>query len=119
MPASICWCAAVLCQSKGDQILLLLKRLIFAICILIVLLAGSIFAMRNSQSVTVDFVFGTSEWPLSVVVVVVFVLSALLGFLVGAANVLKLHASRKVLEIKLKQAEKSASGKGNKLPAEI
>ena len=66
-------------------------RIISIIAILIILVVGVEFSAVNSDPVTVNYILGTTAWPLSLVVVCAFSLGALVTAIVGLGIVLPLR----------------------------
>ena len=67
-----------------------MKRAISAVFFLVVFLVGVSFALRNPAEVTIQYYFGL-EWgpfPLSLVIIVVFLVGVLLGGVVASLAVL-------------------------------
>ncbi len=67
-----------------------MRRAISAVFFLVVFLLGVSFALRNPSKVTIEYYFGL-EWgpfPLSLVIIVVFLLGVLLGGVVASLPVL-------------------------------
>lgn len=89
----------------------IIKRIFLVAIVLLILFAGTVFSLKNSEMVTIDLVFLSGTLQLSFVVVVAFVLGAVLGLAVGLASVFKVHASKKLLEHRLRALEKSDPGK--------
>ncbi len=83
-------------QMKGQWSLIL--SLVFALIV-------AVFAVINVEPVTVDYLFGTSEWPL----ILVILGSALLGGLaVGSIGIVRVYRLQR--KIKLCENEKNRLG---------
>ncbi len=83
-----------------------MKRIIFLVVFLLVLVVGLSFALMNAETVMLSYYFGTLSAPLSIVVVVSLAVGALLGVLacMGMALGLKQEIAR--LRRSAKVAEK-------------
>lgn len=69
---------------------------------LIFTLAVAIFAVINVDPVQVDYLFGTSDWPLILVILGSVLMGALIMAAVGIVQIAKLKKEIKVLSMKLK-----------------
>lgn len=67
-----------------------MTRVIGLIFILVVLVFGLTFGIMNAESVQIDYYFGMGEMPLSLILVIAFVVGALFGAVVNAGMILKL-----------------------------
>lgn len=81
-------------------------RIITYLFILVVILFGISFAVLNLESVTVNYYFGQSSLPLSLLLVLVFALGCLIGMLVGFLLLLKQKLKTYRIRQRLKLAEK-------------
>lgn len=81
-------------------------RIISYVFILIIILFGISFAVLNLESVTVNYYFGQSSLPLSLLLVLVFTLGCLIGMFVGFLLLLKAKLKTYRLRQRLKLAEK-------------
>ncbi|ALC81823.1 MULTISPECIES: LapA family protein [Bacillus] len=75
---------------------------------LIFTLLVAIFAVINVEPVQVDYLFGTSEWPLILVILVSVLMGAVIMAAVGIIQIAKLKKEIKVLSAKLKQTQTSS-----------
>jgi len=57
------------------------KRIVSYTLLLLIVLMGILFAVLNAQPVKFDFYFGSTEQPLSLIIVVTLILGSLLGIL--------------------------------------
>ncbi len=84
-----------------------MKRIIFLVVFLLVLVVGLSFALMNAETVMLSYYFGTVSAPLSIVVVVSLALGALLGVLacMGMALGLKQEIVRLRRSVKVTEKE--------------
>lgn len=75
---------------------------------LIFTLLVAIFAVINVEPVQVDYLFGTSDWPLILVILVSVLMGAVIMAAVGIIQIAKLKKEIKVLSAKLKQSQTSS-----------
>jgi len=69
-----------------------MKRILYALLAVVVLLAGIAFALHNKQIVEIGYYFGLSwSGPLSVALLTTFVLGALAGWLAGLRMVVRMQ----------------------------
>lgn len=81
-------------------------RIISYLFILIVILFGISFAVLNLDAVTINYYFGQSSLPLSLLLVLVFALGCLIGMVVGFLLLLKAKLRNYRLRQRLRLAEK-------------
>ncbi len=67
-----------------------MTRVIGLIFILVVLVFGLTFGIMNAESVQIDYYFGIGQMPLSLILVIAFVVGALFGAVVNVGMILKL-----------------------------
>ncbi|MDA7027653.1 lipopolysaccharide assembly protein LapA domain-containing protein [Bacillus sp. CLL-7-23] len=67
----------------------------------------AIFAVMNVEPVKVDFLFGTAEWPLILVILTCVLMGALITGLTGAFQIIKLKKELKTLKIKKTEDDQS------------
>lgn len=89
----------------------LLVGLIFAIII-------ALFAVYNVEAVPVNYIFGTAQWPLILVILGFALLGALLSGTVAIYRSFKLSRKLKHLEVELKKKEATIEGLQNELFAQ-
>ncbi len=84
-----------------------MKRIIFLVVFLLVLVVGLSFALMNAETVMLSYYFGTISAPLSIVVVVSLAAGALLGVLacMGMALGLKQEIARLRRSVKVAEKE--------------
>ena len=82
-------------------------RIISYFFILMIILFGMTFATLNSESVTINFYFGESSLPLSLLLVLVFAFGCLIGMVAGLwmliKSKIKLHHARSRLAMAEKE----------------
>jgi putative membrane protein len=81
-------------------------RIISYFFLLAIVIFGMIFAILNSESVTVNYYFNQSTLPLSLLLVIVFALGCLIGMVVGFWLLLKAKVQNYRMRQKLSVAEK-------------
>ncbi|MDA1477408.1 LapA family protein [Bacillus changyiensis] len=67
----------------------------------------AIFAVMNVEPVKVDFLFGTAEWPLILVILACVLMGALITGLTGAFQIIKLKKELKTFKTKKTEEEQS------------
>ncbi len=75
-----------------------MARIIKFVVLLIVFVIGLVFALLNDQAVQINYYFGSTEVPLSLVAVLSLVLGALVGMVVSLAILVK--AKRQVSSLR-------------------
>ena len=81
-------------------------RIISYFFLLVIVLFGMTFATLNSESVTINYYFGQSTLPLSLLLVLVFAFGCLIGMIVGFWLLLRAKLLNYRLRQKLNLAEK-------------
>lgn len=81
-------------------------RIISYFFLLAIVIFGMIFAILNSESVTVNYYLNQSTLPLSLLLVIVFALGCLIGMVVGFWLLLKAKIQNYRMRQKLAVAEK-------------
>ena len=81
-------------------------RIISFFFLIIIVMFGVTFATLNSESVTINYYFGQSTLPLSLLLVLVFALGCLIGMLVGFWLVIKAKLQNYRIKQRLSLAEK-------------
>ncbi len=82
-----------------------MKRTLYGVLAVVVLLAGIAFALHNKQIVEISYYFGLRwDGPLSVALLTTFVLGALAGWLAGLRMVVRMqrqlvHARKEIRSI--------------------
>ncbi|MBV9576179.1 MAG: LapA family protein [Gammaproteobacteria bacterium] len=74
-------------------------RIISYFFLLIIVIFGMTFATLNSESVTINYYFGQSSLPLSLLLVLAFALGCFIGMVVGIWLLIK----AKILNYRLRQ----------------
>jgi putative membrane protein len=77
-------------------------RILKLIFILLIMLVGAAFAVMNSESVTLNYYFGSTQSPLSVIIVGAIALGALCGLLAAYGRILRQHHEIATLRRKIK-----------------
>ncbi len=78
--------------------MLLIKLLIFTVLITI----GAVFALNNSDSVTLSYYFGSQEMPLSLLLIFTLIVGAVIGILSATVTILRLKRENASLQRKAK-----------------
>src|SRR5205823_4907907 len=81
-------------------------RIISYIVILLIVVFGVSFATLNSETVTINYYFGQSTLPLSLLLVLIFACGALIGMIVGFWLLIKAKIINYRLRQRLNLAEK-------------
>lgn len=81
-------------------------RIVSYFFLLVIILFGMTFATLNSESVTIDYYFGQSSLPLSLLLVLVFALGCFVGMVVGLWMLVKAKMQQYRLRQRLILAEK-------------
>lgn len=79
-------------------------RFIKLIFILLIMMIGAAFAVMNAEPVMLNYYFGTSEFPLSVILVGAITLGAVLGILASLSGALRLRRENMNLRHKARLA---------------
>lgn len=83
-------------------------RLIGFLFLVVLVVLGLSFAVLNSRPVSLNYYFGYSDIPLSMVVVLSLAAGAVIGVLVSAGLILRSKAQSSQLRRKLRNAEKDS-----------
>ena len=86
-----------------------MKRIISGIFIFLIVLAGILFAVLNSQNVQLNYYFGSKEVALSLLMIIVMIIGTLLGILVSVGHLLKARHDISRLKKSVQLAEKEVS----------
>lgn len=81
-------------------------RIVSYFFLLVIVLFGMTFAALNSESVTINYYFGQSTLPLSLLLVLVFAFGCLIGMIAGFWLLLKAKMNNHRLKQRLNLAEK-------------
>ena len=81
-------------------------RIVSYFFLLMIILFGMTFATLNSESVTINYYFGQSSLPLSLLLVLVFALGCMLGMVVGFWLLIKAKIQNYRMRQRLQLAEK-------------
>ncbi|MCG8378479.1 MAG: LapA family protein [Proteobacteria bacterium] len=83
-----------------------MSRIAKLILILVILLFGLAFHLKNNQLVALNYYIGVIELPMSLVIVLVLILGALLGILASLPLIIKLKQQKLRLEKQIQNSEK-------------
>lgn len=86
-----------------------MKRILSTIVIFLLVLTGILFAVLNSQTVQLNYYFGSKEIALSLLMIVVIILGTLLGILVSVGHILRARHDISRLKKNIQLAEKEVS----------
>lgn len=81
-------------------------RILTYLLLLLIVILGISFASLNSQKVWINYYVGQERMVLSLLLVIVFVIGSLIGFIVGLWFYLKIKLKNYSLKQRLKMAEK-------------
>lgn len=84
-------------------------RIITLISSGIIILLGVTFAFLNSEPVMVNYYIGTTQVPLSILLVSILAVGSILGLLIGFVHVIKLKFLNRKLRKRLELFEKEIS----------
>lgn len=87
-------------MKKGKDV-----KIIGWIITLAIIVMGVAFSALNAQSVSVNYLFGKSELPLAVILLLAFGLGVLLSILILGPKIVSLATKNKWISNKLKKAE--------------
>ena len=84
-----------------------MKRIMLVLTGLVVVLLGLSFSVINAEPVSLNYYYGQTDIPLSIIIVLAIVIGALLGIFTSLSLVVKAKSELKKLrkEIKLKEQE--------------
>ena len=77
-----------------------MKRVIYLILAMILIIVGIYFAVLNADNVTLHYSFGSTEVPLSFILVIAMIIGAILG--VAASASLFVGSRREIARLKKK-----------------
>jgi putative membrane protein len=83
-------------------------RLFGYLLLVILIVFGLSFAVLNAEPVSLNYYFGSSDVPLSMIVVLSLAAGALIGLLVSMGTILRLRQQRAKLRKQLQRAERAA-----------
>lgn len=81
-------------------------RIVSYFLLLVIVLFGMTFATLNSESVTINYYFGQSALPLSMLIVLVFAAGCMIGMIVAVWLLVKAKIHNYRMRQKLELAEK-------------
>ena len=82
------------------------KQVVTILLFLVFFTAGILFFIRNNQSITVDYILGSIEMPISFMLLITLFTGAVLGVLATVPSLLRLKYEKSRLERQVKVAEK-------------
>lgn len=88
-------------------------RILGLVFFIIVILLGISFAVLNAEEVKLNYYFGTTSLPLSLVTVIAFAIGAILGILVSLFLILRLKSQNAKLRRTIRNAEKEVKNLRN------
>ena len=65
------------------------------------------FSILNADNVLLNYYFGTLHWPLSLILVIVFLLGLLIGFIINLSKLLRSRLQTAKVKRELQQLRKS------------
>ena len=86
-----------------------LKRILYISVFIIVLLVGLLFYVKNNQTVELNYIIGTTELPVSLLLLACLSLGALLGILATIPMLLRIRHQKSRLEKQVKMTEKEVN----------
>ncbi len=91
----------------------MLKRIGLVVLVLIILVTMLTFTALNSGTIDLDLAFFAGTYPISVVLVVIFVVGTIFGMLCMTAFVFRLIKERRILRRSLRMSESEVSSLRN------
>ena len=82
------------------------KRIVYTILFIIVLVSGLLFFIKNNQVEEFNYIIGSKELPLSILLLTSLVAGAILGILATVPLILRLNHQKRRLEKQVKLSEK-------------
>lgn len=86
-----------------------LKRILYFSVFIVVLLLGLLFFVKNNQTVELNYIIGTTELPVSLLLLACLSLGALLGILATVPMLLRIRLQKSRLEKQIKMTEKEVN----------
>jgi putative membrane protein len=86
-----------------------MSRILSAIALLVLIGAGITFTVLNPQQVTLNYLLGSLQLPLALLVVLVLAVGAVLGLLVAGFLILRLKRDNRRLRRASRQAEQEVA----------
>ena len=81
------------------------KRIVYTTLFIVVLVSGLLFFVKNNQLQQFDYIIGSIELPLSILLLISLVTGAILGILAAVPLILRLNHQKKRLEKQVKLSE--------------
>ena len=82
------------------------KRIIYMLLFIVVLVCGLLFFVKNNQLQEVNYIIGSIELPLSILLLASLAIGAILGILATVPILLRLNHQKSRLEKQVKLSEK-------------
>lgn len=82
------------------------KRIIYITLFVVVLFCGLLFFVKNNQLQEVDYIIGSIELPLSILLLTSLAIGAILGIIATVPVILRLNHQKSRLEKQVKLSEK-------------
>lgn len=83
-----------------------MSRIAKLITVLVILLFGLAFHLKNNQLIAVNYYLGEIELPLSLIIVLILIAGSLLGILASLPAIIKLKQQNLKLDKQVKNNEK-------------
>jgi lipopolysaccharide assembly protein A len=77
-------------------------RLVKLLIILVLIIIGAAFAVRNGETVTLNYYFGSWDMPLSLLLIGTLIVGAIIGMFSAVGTILRLKRENAVLRHKAK-----------------
>lgn len=82
------------------------KRIIYMLLFIVVLVCGLLFFVKNNQLQEVNYIIGSIELPLSILLLASLAIGAILGIIATVPIILRLNHQKSRLEKQVKLSEK-------------
>lgn len=82
------------------------KRIIYMLLFIVVLVCGLLFFVKNNQLQEVNYIIGSIELPLSILLLASLAIGAILGIIATVPIMLRLNHQKSRLEKQVKLSEK-------------
>lgn len=90
----------------SGRVMSLVRRVIYILFALAILLVGILFSSHNNQLVSIDYLIGrTDDYYLSFWLISSFVLGGLIGVFVSGSTIFRLRSQQRRAEKKVKHSE--------------
>jgi uncharacterized membrane protein YciS (DUF1049 family) len=95
-----------------------MKTILYLCVLLVVVIFGLTFAHKNPGDVAISYYGFSGEWPLTVVLLVTFVVGALFGLLLTAISNIKIRRKLSQAKREIKKTSQELSAANKSLSAE-